>query len=79
MRAFEFVAEVDERRRVQLALPATVMPGTVRVIVLAQESDEDEAGALWMQGIAREWADELADTRQDIYTLEDGEPVDAAR
>jgi hypothetical protein len=79
MKAFEFFAEVDAQRRVQIALPSTVMPGTVRVIILTQETDEDEAGVLWMQGVAREWADELADTRQDIYTLEDGEPVDAAR
>jgi hypothetical protein len=79
MKAFEFFAEVDAQRRVQIALPPTVMPGTVRIIVLAQETDEEETDALWMQGVAREWADELADTRQDIYTLEDGEPIDAAR
>ena len=29
----------------------------------------------WVAGIARTWADDLADPRQDIYTLEDGEPV----
>jgi hypothetical protein len=49
----------------------------VRIIVLIPE--EDEAGGAWMQGIAREWAAELHDPREDIYTLEDGKPVDAAR
>ena len=39
---------------------------------------EDE-GALWMRGIAREWATELADAREDLYTLEDGEPVSQVR
>jgi hypothetical protein len=48
------------------------------VLVLVPEAEEDEAG-LWMQGVAREWAAELADEREDIYTLEDGEPVDATR
>ena len=79
MKAFEFVAEVDAAGRIQVALPASVMPGPVRVIILAQEAKEDEVDALWMQGIAHEWADELTDVNQDIYTLEDGEPVDAAR
>jgi hypothetical protein len=27
-----------------------------------------------MSGVAREWADELSDARQDIYTLSDGAP-----
>src|ERR1051326_3540136 len=33
---------------------------------------EDEAGRAWTNGIAREWADELEDPRQEIYTIEDG-------
>jgi hypothetical protein len=37
--------------------------------------EEDDAGAAWMEGVLHEWADELADERQDIYTLSDGEPV----
>ena len=49
----------------------------VRVIVLLPQ--EDEAGNAWMEGVAREWADELEDPRQDIYTLEDGQPLDAPR
>jgi hypothetical protein len=42
-------------------------------------SDEDEAGTVWARGVAREWAGELSDSRQDLYTLTDGQPVDAAR
>ena len=41
--------------------------------------DEDDAGIAWAQGVAREWADELRDSRQDIYTLEEGRSVDALR
>lgn len=49
----------------------------MRILVLIPE--EDDAGGGWMQGIAREWAAELRDPREDIYTLEDGKPIDAAR
>lgn len=78
MKALEFVAEVDEHHRLELELPASAAPGRVRVIVLLPEPGDDEAGAFWTQGIAREWAAELADKREDIYTMEDGEPVEAA-
>ncbi len=78
MKALELIAEVDEQRHLQIALPASVLPGRVRVLVLTPEADEDEAGGEWMNGLAREWAEDLADTRQDIYTLEDGEPIHAA-
>ena len=44
-----------------------------------QVPEEDDAGGGWMPSIAREWATELRDPREDIYTLEDGKPVDAAR
>lgn len=33
----------------------------------------------WDLAVARGWAGELADEREDIYTMQDGEPVDAAR
>ncbi len=38
---------------------------------------EDYASIAWANGIAREWTDELRDTRQDIYTLDDGQPANA--
>jgi hypothetical protein len=42
-------------------------------------ADEDEAGARWAEGVAREWAAELTDPREDIYSFEDGEPVQQAK
>jgi hypothetical protein len=36
---------------------------------------EDEAGTAWASGVAHEWSAELSDTREDIYTLDDGEPI----
>jgi len=29
--------------------------------------------------VAHEWAAELADEREDLYTLADGDPIDASR
>ena len=48
----------------------------MRVIVLLPE--EDEAGMAWALGVSAEWSEELNDSRQDIYTLNDGEPLHAA-
>ena len=77
MKAVELIGEVDEQHRLQAQVPEALPPGPVRIIVLIPE--EDEAGVAWMQGIGREWAAELSDPREDIYTLEDGDPVSAAR
>jgi hypothetical protein len=77
MRAFELAGKVDPQHQLLARVPDEVPAGPVRVIVLLP--DEDEAGAVWMQAIAREWAEDLGDSRQDIYTLEDGRPLDASR
>jgi len=75
MKALEVTAEIDSQHRLRGAVPADLPPGRVRVIILVPE--EDEAGEAWECGVAREWAAELCDVREDIYTLEDGEPEDA--
>jgi hypothetical protein len=77
MKAIELVGEIDEQHRLKARVPAEVPAGTVRLIVLLPE--EDEAGAAWARGVSKEWAAEWEDSRQDIYTLEDGQPVDAPR
>jgi hypothetical protein len=77
MKAIELVGDIDEHHRLRAQVPQDLPAGPVRLIVLLPE--EDEAGVAWALGLTREWADELRDPRQDIYTLEDGQPVDAAR
>ncbi|MBZ5632863.1 MAG: hypothetical protein LAO55_07005 [Acidobacteriia bacterium] len=77
MKAIELVGDIDEQHRLRAQVPAEVPSGPVRLIVLLP--DEDEGGIAWQQGIAREWSDELRDSRQDIYTLEDGQSVNAPR
>ena len=77
MRAIELIGDIDEGHRLRAQVPEELPPGPVRLIVLLP--DEDEAGNPWAQGIAKEWSDQLADARQDIYTLEDGQAVNAPR
>jgi len=77
VKAIELVGDIDEQHRLQAQVPADLPAGPVRLIVLLPE--EDEASVAWAQGISKEWADELRDSRQDIYTLEDGQPVNAPR
>ena len=80
MRAYELIGAIDEERQIHAKLPADapLTHDDVRLLVLLPESG-DETEASWMQGIAREWAAELADEREDIYTLQDGEPINEAR
>jgi hypothetical protein len=47
------------------------------VIVLMPE--EDGAGLAWAGGVSSEWSAEMSDPKQDIYTLDDGKPVNAPR
>lgn len=77
IKAIEIVGNIDEKHRLQARVPEDLPVGPVRLIVLLP--DEDESGSGWAEDIAKEWADELGDRRQDIYTLEDGQPVNAPR
>src|ERR1019366_1040005 len=77
MKTIELIGDIDEQHRLRASVPEELPAGPVRLIVLL--SEEDEAGAVWACGLAREWADELRDSRQDLYTLADGQLVDAAR
>ena len=79
LRAIELVGEVDDRQRLHADVPESVRPGQVRLIVLLPDAEEDTAGDIWARAVAREWLEELQDSQQDLYTLEDGQPVDAAR
>ena len=39
----------------------------------------DDAESDWAASISHEWAEELNDSREDIYSLTDGEPIDEGR
>jgi hypothetical protein len=76
MKAIELTGDIDGQHRLRVQVPENLPTGPVRVIVLLP--DEDDAGGSWVQGVAKEWADELADARQDIYTLNDGQAISAS-
>jgi len=76
-KAIELVGDIDEQHRLRAQVPKEFPAGPVRLIVLLP--DEDDAGSVWGSGIAKEWSDELSDAKQDIYTLADGQPVNAPR
>ena len=77
MKAIELIGDIDEQHRLRAQVPAELPAGPVRLIVLLP--DEDDAGIAWAQGVDRKWLDELRDTRQDVYTLEDGQAVNVPR
>jgi hypothetical protein len=79
MATIRVIARVDEHHRLSAEVPADIPAGPVEVTIDVPATGEDAAGRTWAEGLAREWAEDLADTRQDIYTLDDGEPVDEAR
>jgi hypothetical protein len=76
MKALELTANIDNKHQLQVEIPKDISPGKVKLILLIPE--EDDTGQAWMSGISREWAEELNDPREDIYTLEDGEPINEA-
>lgn len=74
--AFEITGTIDKNRQLQLDNPLPFAgPRRVRVIVLAEESD-DIPEMLWDKAAAQhpDWQF-LADPREDIYTIEDGKPI----
>jgi len=75
MKAIEPIGDIDDRHHLRADVPKELPSGQVRPIVLPEE---DHVGAAWTQGVANEWSADLADPRQDIYTLEDGQPLNAA-
>lgn len=77
MRTIEVTGDIDERHRLLAEVPQELPAGRVRLLLLVP--DEDESSNRWEQGVAAEWATELSDPREDIYTLDDGQPVNAAR
>ncbi|MBI3491538.1 MAG: hypothetical protein HY047_07140 [Acidobacteria bacterium] len=77
MKAIELIGDIDDQHRLHAQVPNELPAGQVRLIVFLP--GEDEAGGIWAHGIAAEWSAELQDPREDIYTLDDGRPVNARR
>jgi len=71
------MGDIDADHRLHAQVPEGLPSGPVRVLVLFP--DEEEAGIVWANGVAKEWSEELADSGQDIYSLNDGLPLNAPR
>ena len=78
MTTIKLVANIDENHRLSAEVPSHIASGPIEVLVLVPSPEEDETGHEWMSGVAREWESELSDPREDLYSLTDGEPVDAS-
>jgi hypothetical protein len=74
MSDFQIQGEVDANHQLKVTVPDAIPPGPVTVVILPVRH-EDEGGDAWIHGVAHQWADELSDPRQDIYMLDDGDPV----
>lgn len=74
LRTFKLVGQVDEQHRLSVEVPAEVPPGLVKVILEVPSGEEEEASTAWAEAVARAWADDWSDPREDIYSLEDGKP-----
>jgi hypothetical protein len=78
MKTIKVIGSVDEQHRLCAEVPATVPPGPVEVVLVVPSDSEEEISREWTEGIAREWAAEWREPREDIYTIEDGQPVNHA-
>lgn len=72
MSIIELPGIVDENHELHLTVPWEVPVGPTKVIVQVPEEDPAE----WGRAVLARWAMETDDPRDDICTLEDGEPVD---
>lgn len=78
MKTIELIANVDEQHRLSVEVPTDVKPGPVK-IVLALPTDTEEEEGWWQEAISEIWAADWSDPAEDIYTLEDGKPIDESR
>jgi len=83
-KTIELFGDVDEHHRLTAQVPEAVPAGRIKLALIISAdipdaNEEDDAGHHWFSALSREWADELADERQDIYTMADGESVDETR
>jgi hypothetical protein len=75
MEGIRVTGQVTADHQLVARVPSSVPPGEVTILVLPSAEEGITEGE-WMAAVAREWEEELADARQDIYTLADGEPLD---
>jgi len=81
IKAIEATGSIDETGQLRLDAPLPIHgPSRVRVILLPPEDieydDSEISEAEWLRWVSASLADYLNDPEEDIYTLEDGKPLD---
>jgi hypothetical protein len=76
MNPLTIFGHVDQHHQLSASVPLSVPPGPVTIMIVPS-SPADDAEDDWVSVVQESWTDELSDPRQDIYTLDDGEPLDA--
>jgi hypothetical protein len=76
MDSIEVQGFVDGEHHLTARVPGSIPAGPVTIMIKPNPAVVDESEGVWMDAIAQEWAEDLADERQDIYTLTDGEAID---
>jgi hypothetical protein len=79
MQTIRLIGEIDDQHRLVASVPVSIPPGSVELLLITRTEGDDDAGVQWAEGIGREWHNELSDSREDIFTLDDGVPADGPR
>ncbi len=75
MKAIEINSKTDHKGILKLDYPLNKLDTKVRVLILVDESHEEEEEDLWFSTISSNPSfDFLKDEAEDIYTINDGEP-----
>ncbi len=74
MQAFETTAQIDDLGNLKLLSPLRLRNQKVRVIILLPESDDID-DKIWLQSIQNPAFDFLNEPEEDIYSIQDGNPI----
>lgn len=76
MKAIEINSKTDKHGHLRINYPLNKKNSKVRVIILLIEDKESEEEKLWMQSISNNPSfDFLKEPEEDIYSSNDGEPI----
>jgi hypothetical protein len=76
MKAIEIESKTDSKGILKMNYPLNHKQKKVKVIILYEEHSQEEDEVLWLKSVSKNPAfDFLHDEAENIYTFENGEPV----
>jgi hypothetical protein len=76
MKAVEAYGHIDSKGSLQIHTPTPLQEGDVKVIILYTENDERAEEQQWLRAVSGNPAFAfLNDPEEDVYTLNDGKPL----